>query len=71
MVYPDSPFLNEFAVRLKYASADDVLLLAQAKGILAGVKIAEDTLLLAVTEMRTLDEIDQLVSIFSFFDGNE
>lgn len=67
LVYPDSPFLNEFVVRLKYASADDVLLLAESRGILAGVKVDEDKLLIAVTEMRTQDEIDELVSIFSFF----
>lgn len=67
LAYPESPFLNEFVVRLKYAAADDVLLMAQAHGILAGVKVDEDKLLIAVTEMRTQDEIDDLVSIFSFF----
>ena len=41
--------------------------MAQAHGILAGVKVDEDKLLIAVTEMRTQDEIDDLVSIFSFF----
>lgn len=71
LVYPDSPFLNEFAVRLKYASADDVLLQAQAAGYLAGVRLDEDKLLIAVTEMRTQDEIDKLVEFFSFFSGNE
>lgn len=71
LAYPDAPFLNEFAVRLKYATADDVLLLAQSRGILAGVKVDENTLLLAVTEMRTREEIDNLVEIFKFFDGNE
>lgn len=71
LVYPDAPFLNEFAVRLKHATADDVLLLAQSRGILAGVKLDEDTLLLAVTEMRTREEIENLVEIFNFFDGNE
>lgn len=71
LVYPNSPFLNEFAVKLKYATADDVLLMAQQQGILAGVKLDEDKLLIAVTEMRTREEIDNLVQIFSIFKGNE
>ena len=65
LVYPDKPFLNEFVVRCKGCTADDVLLAAEAQGVLAGVKVAEDQLMLAVTEMRTPDEIDALVDIFS------
>lgn len=62
LVYPDKPFLNEFVVRVK--NADDVLLVAEAQGYLAGVKIADDQLLIAVTEMRTKAEIDRLVDIY-------
>ena len=71
LMYPASPFLNEFAVRLKGISADDVLLTAEAQGFLAGVKLADDALLMAVTEMRTRDEIDRLVEILTLLKPNE
>lgn len=62
LTYPDRPFLNEFAVTLD-AKADDVLARALDHDILAGVKLDEHTLLIAVTEMQTRAEIDKLVEI--------
>lgn len=62
LTYPDRPFLNEFAVTLD-AKADDVLARALDHDILAGVKLGEHTLLIAVTEMQTRAEIDKLVEI--------
>ena len=58
----DKPFFNEFCV--KYNGDVDVLqrhLLDN--GILGGIKIAEDTLMFAVTEKRTKEEIDLLVAL--------
>lgn len=62
LTYPGHPFLNEFAVTLD-DKADDVLARALDHGILAGVKLDEHTLLIAVTEMQTRAEIDKLVEI--------
>lgn len=62
LTYPDRPFLNEFAVTLD-AKADDVLARSLDHDILAGVKLDEHTLLIAVTEMQTRAEIDKLVEI--------
>lgn len=58
----DHPFFNEFCV--KYAG--DVAVLQRrllAHGILCGVRVADDMLMLAVTEKRTKAEIDQLVTL--------
>ena len=43
--------------------ADDILSECADYGIAAGVKIDENTLMLAVTEQRSREEIDDLVSI--------
>ena len=72
MRYPGKPFLNEFVVKCKdAAAADDIMLTAEAQGILAGVKVADDEIMLAVTELRTPEEIDKLVSIFNLIAGDE
>ena len=34
-----------------------------AEGFLGGVKVADDTIMFAVTEKRTKEEIDELVNI--------
>ena len=58
----DKPFFNEFCVR--YNGDVDAL---QKKfidnGFFGGVKVAEDTIMFAVTEKRTKQEIDTLVSL--------
>jgi glycine dehydrogenase subunit 1 len=69
--YPERPFLNEFVVKCTKVSADDILLAAEAQGILAGVKVADDQLMLAVTEMRSREEINTLVSIVSLLGSDE
>ena len=56
----DKPFLNEFAVKTT-VSPEKIQEALLAKGILGGVRIADDMLLLCVTEQRTKDEIDLLV----------
>lgn len=58
----DKPFFNEFCV--KYDG--DIASLQQRfidNGILGGIKVDNDTLMFAVTEKRTREEIDKLVNI--------
>ena len=61
LVY-QQPFFNEFVVRY---DGDLVALLQklEANGIFGGVKIAGDQLMIAVTEKRTKEEIDKLISL--------
>ena len=66
LAYPDKPYLNEFAVKTSL-DIDKLQAACAEQGILAGVKIAEDTLLLCVTEMRSKAEIDKLVNIVKQF----
>lgn len=58
----DKPFFNEFCVR--YDGDVDAL---QKKfidnGIFGGIKVESDTIMFAVTEKRTKEEIDKLVSL--------
>ena len=62
LVYPDKPFFNEFVVRYD-GSVDAFLQRALDAGIFAGVKLADDQLMLAVTEKRTKEEIDRLIAL--------
>ena len=63
-----SPFFKEFVVRDPQGEVADSLNAAQQQGILAGVPLGrwyphlDDCLLIAVTEKRSVPEIDQLVS---------
>ena len=59
--YSDSPVFREFAVRLP-TSTDTVIDRMADEGFLAGVAVDESTLLVAVTERRTRDEIDRYVA---------
>ncbi len=70
-VYASQPFLNEFAVRLRGFSADDLIAEGARRGILPGVKIADDIMLIAVTERRTPRDIECLVSLFKHLAGHE
>ena len=58
----DRPFMNEFAVKtaLPAERIQEALL---AEGILGGVKLADDMLLVCVTEQRTKAEMDKFVEI--------
>jgi len=56
----DRPFFNEFCVR--YAGdVDELQKRFIDNGILGGVKVAPDTIMFAVTEKRTKEEIDKLI----------
>ena len=60
--YPEKEFLNEFCLKYK----GDVDALQQRwlnAGFLGGVKIADDTVMFAVTEARSREEVDGLVKI--------
>lgn len=58
----DAPFLNEFCLRC-VGDRDAFLRRAAEAGILAGVPVGEDCVLITATEKRTKAEIDSLVSI--------
>lgn len=58
----DQPFFNEFCVRYT-GNIDELQKRFIDNGILGGVKVADDTLMFAVTEKRTKEEIDQLVEL--------
>lgn len=56
----DQPFFNEFCVTFD-GNVDELQEECLDNGFMAGVKIDEHTLMFAVTEKRTMDEIDELV----------
>ena len=66
LAFPGRPTFKEFAVRTG-RNAREALAAARAKGIYAGYPLGrdyaglDDALLVAVTEKRTVDEIDRLV----------
>lgn len=60
----NQPFFNEFCVTTE-VPADELLRRAEEYGFLAGVKIDDHTLMLAVTEKRSKDDIDELVEILT------
>lgn len=66
--YPGQPFLNEFVITVP--NVDAILDNARAQGILAGVKTGNDKLMIALTEMRTKEQIDSLINIIATT-GNE
>ena len=58
LAYPDKPFLNEFLMRIAGSlDADRVLAALRGVGILGGVKVEHDLLLVAATEMCTPKDI--------------
>ncbi|MBR0268979.1 MAG: glycine dehydrogenase, partial [Prevotella sp.] len=59
----EQPFFNEFCVTFDDLKADDILDTCADWNIAAGVKIDDNTLMLAVTEQRTREEMDDLVNI--------
>ncbi|MDE6436663.1 MAG: aminomethyl-transferring glycine dehydrogenase subunit GcvPA [Muribaculaceae bacterium] len=62
LLFADKPFLNEFAVKLTDPlTADAVIEACLAKGILAGVKLTDDTLLIAATEMCSPADVNAYI----------
>jgi glycine dehydrogenase subunit 1 len=66
MAYPQKPYLNEFTLKTSL-DINKLQNVCAENGILAGVKIASDKLLLCVTELRSKAEIDNLVDIVKSF----
>ena len=66
----DQPFFNEFCLTFD-GDVDALQAECIDNGYLAGVKIDEHTLMLAVTEKRTDDELADLVDIISNFTEKE
>ena len=67
LVY-DKPFFNEFLVRYD-RNLDELFSFYMMNGILPGVKMSDGSLLIAVTENRTKEEIDNFLSILPMAHG--
>lgn len=62
LTYPDRPFMNEFLMTTDF-SVDNLIAAGVAEGILPGVKVADDKILIAVTEMIHRRDADRLVDL--------
>ena len=67
LVY-DKPFFNEFLVRYD-RDVDELIQFYMMNGILPGLKMSDGSLLMAVTEKRTKEEIDFFLSILPMAHG--
>lgn len=64
LLYPDEPFLNEFAVQLTDGLTSTEVLFALAnENILGGIALTDDTILICATEENTDDEISEYIQI--------
>ncbi len=62
MKYAGKPFLNEFALTVREPhTADCIIEACLAEGILAGVKLSDDTLLVAATEKCTPADVEKYI----------
>lgn len=68
--FPGQPFFNEFCVDYE-GDLEALLDECTANGYLAGIQVGEKTLMLAVTEQRSTEEIDELVEIIQQFKEEE
>ena len=59
----NQPFFNEFCVKYVGGDLDQLQQRLLDNGILGGIKMADGMLMLAVTEKRTKEEVDLLVSL--------
>ena len=67
-LYYNQPFFNEFLVRYD-GNMDNLFSTCMMNGILPGVRMTDGSLLIAVTEKRTKEEIDRFVDLLPFVDG--
>ena len=67
-LYYDQPFFNEFLVRYD-GNMDKLFSTCMMNGILPGVRMTDGSLLIAVTEKRTKEEIDRFINLLPFVDG--
>ena len=66
LAYPGKPYLNEFVVKTKL-DVDKLIDHCAKNGVLAGVKVGDDKLMICVTETRTKAEIDGFVNLVKEF----
>ncbi|MDE6498181.1 MAG: aminomethyl-transferring glycine dehydrogenase subunit GcvPA [Muribaculaceae bacterium] len=72
LAYPHKPYLNEALMRLKPGlSARGIIDKAAAAGILAGVEVAPDLLLVACTEMQSTEDVDAYVELVKNMNTDE
>lgn len=65
LTYPEHAFLNEFALTVKYPlDADKVLARCAEAGILGGVKIDDNCITVACTEMNSPEDVRRYVELF-------
>lgn len=70
LCYPNAPFFNEFAIRLKHQTAREKLAALEQQGILGGVDLGryqeahKDRILIAVTENHSREDLDRYVRAF-------
>lgn len=62
LAFPDKPFFNEFLMECTFP-VDDFIAAAIAEGILPGVKVTHSTILIAVTELNTAHQMQQLIDL--------
>ena len=67
LVY-DQPFFNELLVRYD-GNMDNLFSTCMRNGILPGVRMTDGSLLIAVTEKRTKEDIDRFINLLPFVDG--
>lgn len=64
LTYPDKTYLNEFSVTLSEPyTTSQLLRRLEENGILGGVAIDEHEMIIACTEMRTVQQIEKYISI--------
>lgn len=65
--YPVSPFFNEVAMNVDF-DLDRFIAYAVENGVLPGVKIDDKTILIAATEVNTLEQINKYVELVKNFE---
>ena len=63
LAFPEGEFFNEFCLSPVDIDLDEFMDMCVAEGVLPGVKIDSDKLLIAVTETRTRNEMELLVAL--------
>ena len=61
----DKPFYNEFLVRAPSGSSKDILSHLLKKGILGGLHLDHDNILICCPEMNSLQDIESYASIIN------
>lgn len=65
LAYPDQPVLNEFLLHTDFLVDDLMALALEEADMLPGVKVDDHHILIAATEMQTVDDCDELIELIS------